>query len=455
MAVWGAGERVAAAGADGRVTRWRAADGRLVAAGEVASGLACKTAAFAPDGRTAVLGGADGRVVRVGERALEPLEPHAVQVRSVVLDADGHRLATSSDDGAIHVTDLRSGRRLVLRGHAQRVRQLAFAAGGAELLSGGTDGEVRRWELDRVPPTVFEPRAEVARLAVSADGRVLVTADAGGELRRWELATGATTRVGVAADVVALAAGAGAVISAAADGTLVWWTARPEVRRAAPGKIRALAISADERWVAAATGAGPIALFAGDGAAVATLAGHAGGTEAIAFSPDGALLVSGGQDRVVRAWRTAAPSAPPVELGPLGDDTRHVVFARAGAAVLASGDDGTVRAWTVAAGAIDPASARVVAGHRGASVALAGDGGDRVLSVGRDRGRLEIDLGLGRVHAVAADAARSGEAGAGAPRGVPLPLPGGRELWVAADGRTIVVRDASPRDLDALRARLD
>src|SRR6185436_18582344 len=293
---------------------------------------------------SAVLGGVDGRVMRVAGGRVEPLPAHARQIRSVAISGDGARIAVSSDDGIVRFSDLARGRHLVLRGHAQRVRQLAFAAGGAELLSGDSEGAVRRWELDRVPPTVLELDGEVARIASTADGRALVTGEGEGELRRWDLATGGSARIGAQAHLTALGIGAPGVVSGSCDGELVWWGAG--LRRAAPGRINALAISPDGRWVAAATSEGPIALHAGDGASIATLGGHAGGTDTVAFSPDGRLLASGGQDRVIRVWRTDA-AAPPLELGPIDDDTRQVLFARAGAVLVAAGDDGKVRAWTV------------------------------------------------------------------------------------------------------------
>jgi WD40 repeat protein len=214
-------------------------------------------------------------------------------------------------------------------------------------------------------------------------------------------------------------------------------------------------VSRDERWVAAATSAGPIALYTGDGTPVAMLSGHRGGTEAVAVSPDGGLVVSGGQDRVIRVWRTAAPAAPPIELGPIDNDTRQLVFARGGRLVIGSGDDGKVRAWSVLGTTVDPGSMRVLAAHQDGVIALASDGEDRVVSIGRNRGRNEIDLGHGSVRAVPASAAsRAPDGPGGLRRALALPIPGGRDLWVTADGKAIVVHTAGRGDLAALRARL-
>lgn len=40
-----------------------------------------------------------------------------------------------------------------------------------------------------------------------------------------------------------------------------------------------------------------------------TLAGHAGEVGGLAFTPDGQTVLSGGQDRVIRAWDAASATS--------------------------------------------------------------------------------------------------------------------------------------------------
>lgn len=240
--------------------------------------------------------------------------------------------------------------------------------------------------------------------------------------------------------------GAAHVVSAGSDGDVVFWAASPAVRHAAGAAVMDLAVSADGAVVAAATEAGPIALFAGDGAPLRVLAGHEGGTEALAIGADGALLASGGQDRVVRVWSLVAAERPPLELGPTDDDVRHVLFTPDGALLVAAGDDGKVRAWTVRSGAVEPSTARVLADHRTAVIALDVDAaGTTLVSVGRDHRVLATALG-------AAPASVAGSAPGTAPW---IAVRGATPRYVVgrADG-TILVRPARPRTFAELQAVL-
>ncbi|NJO81386.1 MAG: WD40 repeat domain-containing protein [Blastochloris sp.] len=74
------------------------------------------------------------------------------------------------------------------------------------------------------------------------------------------------------------------------------------------GHIIGVRWSPDGNHVAAATIDGPITIFAADGTRLHDLPGHAPGTTAIDWHPNGALLASAGQDGYVRLWDVAAGS---------------------------------------------------------------------------------------------------------------------------------------------------
>ncbi|MDB6167189.1 MAG: repeat protein [Verrucomicrobia bacterium] len=105
--------------------------------------------------------------------------------------------------------------------------------------------------------------------------------------------------------------------------------------------------------LAAASASGPVALFArSDGARQPDLAGHAGGTNCLAWKPQGesspSLLASGGQDGEVKFWDPGAGQhVASAELGSawvehLGWTSATMLFAAAGKTLVALRADGTV-----------------------------------------------------------------------------------------------------------------
>lgn len=447
-AVWSHGDEVRAVDESGTVHRWTVIDGSLRAAPTVATGVTLKTAAIARDGSRALLGAVDGRVLLVEGAAVRALTPHRQQVRAVAISVDGQRLASASDDGELQVWDLATGRHQWLRGHRQRVRVLTFAGSGAELWSGDSGGVARRWGLAGMPPTVLTgPTTAIDRLATSPTGTTAAAVSVDGAVWVWNLAGGGGERLGTiggrATDLIY--ARDRQVVVGATDGTVTWWGPGPGPRASLAAAITDLDVDAGGERVVAATAGGPVTLFDHDGGVRATWPGHAGGTEAVAISPDGALVVSGGQDRVLRVWSTANPSAPPQELGPLPDDTRAIAFAPAGDRVVAGGDDGVVRAWSVGGSQVDPA-AIVLAQHRGAVVGLTVEGADAVEVRWRDHHRAVIELADGRLR-VDGDATVDDQA----PH---VALPGDRPRRLVARGSVILVRDPRPRSLDELHATI-
>ena len=142
-----------------------------------------------------------------------------------------------------------------------------------------------------------------------------------------------------------------------------------------------LAVSADQR--SAATVDGPTLQLhdAGNGAARgASLRGHAGAVNAAAFSPDGATLVSAGDDGSLRLWdvATGAARGPPLR----GHSNRvwSLAYSGDGRLIASGSEDTTVRLWDAVTGAL----LAVLPGHRLRVWALAFSPDGRTLATGSD-----------------------------------------------------------------------
>jgi WD40 repeat protein len=146
----------------------------------------------------------DGRSIAVGsaERQVWFLDPkswdehrildgvHDGVVRCAAFSPDGQQLATGSNEGAVVLTDVASGRRQALNGHTQKVNAIAYSPDGQWVATASWDGTLRVWNArGGVPVGVIRTGVPVPGVAFSPDGRTMVAGMGDGVIRVWSTRT--------------------------------------------------------------------------------------------------------------------------------------------------------------------------------------------------------------------------------------------------------------------------
>ncbi len=175
----------------------------------------------------------------------------------------------------------------------------------------------------------------------------------------------------------------GQLITAGDDKTIRIWDPttgntlgilRGEISEGHAGKIYALAVSPDGRWLAAGGriregegGSHPIRLYDLKSRRLAALlVGHNGAVLSLDFSSDGRRLLSGGTDDLAIVWDVARRQAV-LRLAGHEGDVNSARFTRDGAKVATASDDLTVRLWQLS----DGAAVGILRGHADKVISLA------------------------------------------------------------------------------------
>lgn len=115
--------------------------------------------------------------------------------------------------------------------------------------------------------------------------------------------------------------------------------------------VMSVAFSPDSQYIAAGLRDNTVRLFdVQSGEQVKVLEGNTRGLRSVAFSPDGQYIVSGGHDGIIRLWEVKSGRSVRVFTGHMGQ-VWSVAFSPDGHHVVSSGfDDGSIRLWDVETG---------------------------------------------------------------------------------------------------------
>jgi serine/threonine protein kinase len=243
-----------------------------------------------------------------------------------------------------------------IAGHRRGTTALKFIDSGRQLVTTGADGSIRVWnaqtgamlrtiELDNGAATAFDVVEHQA-----------LTGHANGTTDLWDIDTGERIsrfkRNDAAIWAVAFAGESGLFVTSSHDWSIAQWDVRSPaaplaVAEAHDGPVQAIAWSPRGLYVATGGADGMVKLWRAENLEQArTYRGHRDAVGALTFSPDGKLLASAGQDGSIRIWATAASRLYRVLTGHRGRIT-NLAFSPAGDVLASAGEDGSVRLSSV------------------------------------------------------------------------------------------------------------
>ena len=427
------GAQLVSGGVDKTIRLWTISDGKQIGAFAGPTD-AITSLDLSTDGKLLFAGGVD-KVVYVwpftaaANAAPQISFTHPAAVRSVHANPDGTQVVTSGDDMIIRAWDVASGLELErISGHTASVLSVVLAADGKTIVSGSVDKTARISMLNALW-VAKAAEGKVNSVSLSQDGLKIASVGDDKMLRIWESSTGQLLYESAAGSMplssVKIRADGAQVIAGSADMSVSVWPLSATgfgtvAKITTPAPVLSVEYSSDSTKLAVGgadshlrvydsttlqllenvteVAAVSAMAFAPDGKTVITagannaliqplslirlIAGHEGAVTGLAYTIDGAGLISGGADKTIRRWNLADGA----QVGTFAGSTDSVTdlrISRDGKRLVSSNQDKMVRVWPIAVAATDvvaeatfehPAAVRSVSpGVDGTRIATCGD----------------------------------------------------------------------------------
>ncbi len=272
------------------------------------------------------------------EWAMRTLPAHRGAATGVAFSPDGSILYSAGEDGKIRKWDVTAGEvRQDFDAGGAPIYDIDLSRDGSTLASVGEDGVVRVFDagsgqmVQSIGPTDYMGRA----VAVSPDGKLVAAGD-GPLVRVWDAHSGDPIKT---------------LRSYCSDEA---FSTQKECKKASKHwmghekPVTALAFSPDGALLVSGSEDTTIAFWDWENAEVKwESGGHWAAVTTLAFNEKGNAMLSGGEDNKVRTWRLPGGKGSAYYEGHLSA-VNGVAFGLQKDAILSASDDGTVREWETA-----------------------------------------------------------------------------------------------------------
>jgi WD40 repeat protein len=364
LAISPSGDRVATGSKDMTVKIWDPTNGACLFTLGPNANIQGKVTFFADGTKLATsgthnYGGTSVKIWDVGTGLLlkEIATPNAVF--DFAVSPDGTRVFAMNGSGVCRLWNVASGNLLQTINASymsSAYSSVAYAPDGTRVASSGSDGLIKQWNPDTgvLLATYKGHSAFQSGMNASPDGRRIITFnDYGGvNAEVWDTRTGLRLFLLEGHTKPVISAGFlpdGTMVTVGADRAVNFWSAgdghllRTITLSVNPNEA---ALSPDGKRMAIANGNNWRMLDVESGTLGAAVTGHTGYVSDAAFSSDGALLITGSGDGLVKLWDADTGVCHKTFTGHAGAVTA-VAISPDGQTVLSGGNDSTAKQWDV------------------------------------------------------------------------------------------------------------
>lgn len=281
------GKILAGGYADGNVKLWESNSGKQIKS-LIRHPYPIISLAFSPDGNILACGSGSGSITLWDlnyKEKIRTFKEHEGKVWAILFSNDGKLIISSSDDKTIRLRNMESGKEIkVLRWHTGSVNTIALTKDNKTLVSGSSDGTIAIWDIptgENIKKIQADP---INSIDLSPDGRYIASGSSEGKIKIWDLET---IEEKMSFTDQKSSVGIGSCLRFSPDGRLIVWGTSDStiaIREVSTGKV------------------------------VGNLRLHKKGINSIAFTPDGKILASAGEDNDIKLWKLIVTEYLKVEL---------------------------------------------------------------------------------------------------------------------------------------------
>ena len=317
--------------------------------------------AFTSDGKEIVVGSEDGDVhlldLKSGRPARGPFHGHSKRVTSVATGSDCRLIASGSDDHTVRIWDKTGSTALrVIKMPNRWIRCVAWTSDMKRIVAGTEQNDIWVCDADAVmPPTIIKASNWINSVRVTSNSQVIVSASHDGTVQLWDLARSVQLGEPLRGHLelvtsVSIDSEEKHIVSSSYDGTVKQWRLKPNIAKPSghARKISCLAMNFRSNMVASGSYDQKVKLFdltSGETLHNGILVGPSSHVQSVAFSPNGGLLACGHRNGTIAVWDT--PSAGLVHEVIRGhrSGVRCLSFSPDGRVLASGSEDKTVKIW--------------------------------------------------------------------------------------------------------------